>query len=254
MSIRWSMMPGDTYAAIPPSKQILSKIIRVIDEIAFQTNILALNAAVEAARAGEAGMGFAVVADEVRNLAQRSAQAAKDTAALIEESIAKSAEGKAKVDQVASAIHAITGDSAHVKTLVEEVNLSSQEQARGIDQISKAIVQMQNVTQTTAASAQESAAAAEELTAQSRTLQEIAERLTIMVGGDMGAAAPNRFRHRPAPLANPGGASPMRREPASGLVPLGAAVAARSQGAQSKEPVLVTSKLNQNALPLDHEF
>ena len=199
-------------------------------------------------------MGFAVVADEVRNLAQRSAQAAKDTAILIEESIAKSADGKTKVDQVASAIQTVTGDSAHVKTLVEEVNLGSQEQARGIDQISKAIVQMQNVTQTTAASAEESAAAAEELTAQSRTLQEIAERLTIMVGGDMGAAAQNRFRHRPAPLANPGGASPLRREPTSGLVSLGTAVATGHRAHKLKEPVLAKAKFEHNALPLDDEF
>jgi methyl-accepting chemotaxis protein len=239
---------------INSSSDKISKIIKVIDEIAFQTNILALNAAVEAARAGEAGMGFAVVADEVRNLAQRSAQAAKDTAALIEESIAKSADGKTKVDQVASAIHAITGDSAHVKTLVEEVNLGSQEQARGIDEISKAIVQMQNVTQTTAASAEESAAAAEELTAQSRTLQEITERLTIMVGGDMGTAAQNRFRHRPMPLENPGGTSPIRRESRSGLVSLGTALAARTQNTQLKEPVLARAKFDQNALPLDDEF
>lgn len=199
-------------------------------------------------------MGLAVVADEVRNLAQRSAQAAKDTAILSEESIAKSADGKTKVDQVASAIQAVTGDSPHFKTLVEEVNLGSQEQARAIDQISKAIVQMQNVTQTTAASAEESAAAAEEPTAQSRTLQEIAERLTIMVGGDMGAAAHNRFRHRPAPLANPGGASLLRREPASALVSLGMAVATRSQSAQLKEPVRAKAKFEHNALPLDDEF
>jgi len=161
----------------------ISKIIKVIDEIAFQTNILALNAAVEAARAGEAGMGFAVVADEVRNLAQRCAQAAKDTAGLIEESIFKSNDGKAKVDQVATAIRSITAESAKVKTLVDEVHLGSQEQARGIDQIGKAILQMEQVTQSTAASAEESASAAEELSAQSMTLKEVVERLTALVGG-----------------------------------------------------------------------
>jgi methyl-accepting chemotaxis protein/methyl-accepting chemotaxis protein-1 (serine sensor receptor) len=155
----------------------------VIDEIAFQTNILALNAAVEAARAGEAGMGFAVVADEVRNLAQRCAQAAKDTAALIEESIVKSNDGKNKVDQVAVAIRAITEESAKVKTLVDEVSLGSQEQTRGIEQVAKALTQMEQVTQQSAANAEESAAAAEELTAQASTLMEVVHQLSSMVGG-----------------------------------------------------------------------
>ena len=161
----------------------VSKIIKTIDEIAFQTNILALNAAVEAARAGEAGMGFAVVADEVRNLAQRCAQAARDTAILIEEAIAKSGDGKVKVDQVAVAIRAITQEASAVKGLVDEVSQSSREQARGIEQISKAITQMERITQKTAASAEQSAAAAEELTAQSEAMKATVSGLRDMVGG-----------------------------------------------------------------------
>jgi len=170
-------------AEINTQSDKISKIIKVIDEIAFQTNILALNAAVEAARAGEAGMGFAVVADEVRNLAQRCAQAAKDTTALIEESIAKSSGGKTKVDQVAATIHAVTSEASRIKELVEQVNQGSAEQARGLDQISKAISQMEQVTQSTAATAEESAAAAEELNAQSDTLRSVVNRLSAMIGG-----------------------------------------------------------------------
>jgi methyl-accepting chemotaxis protein len=182
-------------ADIKNSSDKVSKIIKVIDEIAFQTNILALNAAVEAARAGEAGMGFAVVADEVRNLAQRCAQAAKDTAALIEESITKSNDGQNKVDQVAVAICAITEESAKVKTLVDEVSLGSQEQTRGIEQIAKALTQMEQVTQQSAANAEESAAAAEELTAQASTLMEVVSQLSSMVGGMQEADHGRSARH-----------------------------------------------------------
>src|SRR5205814_5925044 len=117
----------DSMDGITASSDKIFKINRVIDEIAFQTNILALNAAVEAARAGEAGMGFAVVADEVRNLAQRSAQAAKDTAALIEESISKSHEGKNNLNQVATGVRSITESADKVKVLVEEVKLGSEQ-------------------------------------------------------------------------------------------------------------------------------
>jgi methyl-accepting chemotaxis protein len=180
---------------INASSDKIAKIIKVIDEIAFQTNILALNAAVEAARAGEAGMGFAVVADEVRSLAQRSAQAARDTAILIEESISRSNGGKLKVDQVAKAIQMITEQSSQVKTLVDEVQLGSEEQSRGIEQIGKAITQMEQVTQKAAASAEESASAAQQLSGQSATLKDIVTRLNRLLGIE----ASLRMESRPMP-------------------------------------------------------
>jgi len=167
---------------IDASSNKIARIIKVIDEIAFQTNILALNAAVEAARAGEAGLGFAVVADEVRNLAQRCAQAARDTASLIEESIATSHDGNARLDQMAGAVRAMTDNSVRVKSLVDEVSLGSQEQSRGMDQISRAVLQMERVTQKNASCAEESASAGAELTNHAQTLHTLVHEMREMVG------------------------------------------------------------------------
>jgi methyl-accepting chemotaxis protein len=183
--------------AIQQSSQQVGRIIKTIDEIAFQTNILALNAAVEAARAGEAGMGFAVVADEVRSLAQRSAQAAKDTAGLIEDSIAKATEGTHKVEHVAASINAITDSVTRVKGLVDGVSAASRQQAQGIDQVSQAMAQMEQVTQTTAATAEESAAASEELNAQAEASMNVVARLGRLVGSTTEPAKKPVHRHVP---------------------------------------------------------
>lgn len=168
--------------AIQQSSADISKIIKTIDEIAFQTNILALNAAVEAARAGEAGAGFAVVADEVRSLAQRSAVAARETADKIAAATQKSAQGVELSTRVGGGLREIVEKAREVDRLVAEVATASHQQSEGLAQINVAITQMDKVTQSNAAGAEETASAAEELNAQSSELQQAAARLAALVG------------------------------------------------------------------------
>ncbi|MBL9172935.1 MAG: MCP four helix bundle domain-containing protein [Verrucomicrobiales bacterium] len=174
---------NDAMAAINASAAEVAKIVKNIDEIAFQTNILALNAAVEAARAGEAGAGFAVVADEVRSLAQRSAAAAKETADKIEAAIASSRQGSRSCARVGESLTQIADKVSATDALVADIATAAREQAQGIGQINIAINQMDGVTQSNSANAEEGASAAEELDAQAESLKDMVGQLRRLVGG-----------------------------------------------------------------------
>jgi methyl-accepting chemotaxis protein len=199
------------------SSQEIAKIIKTIDEIAFQTNLLALNAAVEAARAGESGAGFAVVADEVRSLAQRSAQAAKDTSEKIEAAVRRSTNGGAASKKVVASLGEIEGNARSIEQVfngivtqiqsldhvIAEIASASEEQSQGITELNSAVGEMDKVTQTNAASAEENASASEELNAQANLLEELVGQLQrVITGQTRPPAAPRAARTTP-PTAPP---------------------------------------------------
>ena len=207
---------------ISESGQEISKIVKSIDEIAFQTNLLALNAAVEAARAGEAGAGFAVVADEVRNLAMRSAEAAKSTQTLVEDTVNRISEGSTLVAKAGEAFGQQADLSARVASLVNEIAAASAEQSQGIDQVTTATSEMDKVVQMNAANAEESASAAEEMSAQAETMKDMIGQLEILVSGSRGGGGPV------APVASM--KKPKRRTPP----PAPKALASRTAGKRAE--------------------
>ena len=198
---------------ISRSSRKIAEIITVIDEIAFQTNLLALNAAVEAARAGEQGRGFAVVAAEVRNLAQRSAGAAREIKALIQDSVQKVEDGSTLVNRSGQALDDIVNSVKRVTDIIAEIAAASQEQSQGIDQVNKAVAQMDHVVQSNAAQTEELSSTAQLLASQAADLQGLVGRFKL--AGDSSRGLP-AAEPAPAPIAFPSAAGlkqPVRREP-----------------------------------------
>lgn len=230
---------SDAISKIKASADATAKIVKTIDEIAFQTNLLALNAAVEAARAGDAGKGFAVVAEEVRNLAMRSAEAAKNTANMIEESVRNAESGVTINQEVLTNLNEIHGQINKVTEVMSEIAAASDQQRQGVDQINTAIEQMNQVVQQTAAHAEESASAAEELSGQATEMRHLVSSFELSQVGRLtsGPAAPAKVE------ARPGAVAPVRRKPAtpSKWAPGPAAVKADKRPASPEKLIPLTN-------------
>ncbi|MDL5032134.1 methyl-accepting chemotaxis protein [Pelomonas sp. APW6] len=246
----------ETMKGINDSSRRIADIIGVIDGIAFQTNILALNAAVEAARAGEQGRGFAVVAGEVRNLAQRSAEAAKEIKSLITTSVERVEHGTLLVDRAGSTMDEVVGAIRRVTDIVGEISAASREQSTGIGQVTEAVTQMDRVTQQNAALVEESAAAAESLKTQSAQLLDVVAffRLQAGAGGTHRSASPGKAAPPPSsratsayvstpartPVAAPKASVAARPEPAPAVAPR--ATAAPSPASEPRRSAPVTDE------------
>ncbi|MFZ5585436.1 MAG: methyl-accepting chemotaxis protein [Thermodesulfobacteriota bacterium] len=241
----------ESMSAISAASEEIRKIIKTIDEIAFQTNLLALNAAVEAARAGAAGAGFAVVADEVRSLAMRSAEAAKNTAGLIEGTVHKIQGGAELVQRTNADFKELAVSSQKVSELVGEIAAASNEQSQGIGQINQAVSQMDRLTQANAASAEETASAAEEMNGQSKHMHQFVDDLARLVSG--GRAGQGEPRPTPGVTRRPA-AGPARTAKAESPALPGSAKPAAGDAPRLEPPAKPGGKRPEQVIPLDDDF